>query len=201
MSGGMEDCGIAAARENLQIARNACVIIDGHSYKAQPWGIVLDLTLAPVFRAFARRAWIDDSVEYLWDVSREPSLMTGQALSAKRQAHYYKEYLKTPEFFGASGGHTLNLLPHIFEEAEALFDAGAAANGGPNRSQLQREFLTRLASSVNDYLLFDNKVKDFWKSAEFGAHHAANRAARQALRGRGPVRFNARPVVRFGKPK
>jgi hypothetical protein len=210
MPGGMEDVGFAAAQQNLQIARNRTVRVDGLWYKAQPWGLVGDMFLAPVFRAFARERHVDDSVGFLWDVNKEPSLLLGQPLSANRSDYYYNKYLEKPDGnLGEGEVSTLNLLPTVFDEAEALFGPGVAAAHAQDVKQLQREFLVRVASSVNDYLIAVGVDDDFRKCPGFGAHHAAN-LARQPMPSRpaaakaapGPRRLvqnSAHKVLRFGK--
>jgi hypothetical protein len=220
MSGGMEDCGFEAAQSALQIARNRTVRVDGLWYRCEPWGMVADAVMAPVFGAFSRRAdvQVDEDFEYLSDVSSEPSLLVARPMTAHRQACYFRKYLKASDIrarddWFSQTNKMLNLPPQMFAEAEALFGADAAKPRAASLDPLQREFLIRVASAVNDYLKVEVMQK-FWRSSEFLEHHKAN-LAKHGLRGAlaryeapkpagGPrqrVQNRGHAPVRFGKPK
>jgi len=205
----MENNTVASARHQLQFARTRTRTIGGLQFPSEPWGIVGDADLAPVFRAFARPRGLDDNVEFLWDVYKEPGVRVGAAMLPRRSAYYYIKYLEEPgrdDPYGSErGALTLNLPPELFDEARDLFGPGAAAPSGAVLEQLQSEFLFRLAASVNHYLKFNAVAHElFFKSQEFGAHltkaqaQHAQRVSAAAANGF-PGRFHAHPVLRFGK--
>lgn len=184
----------------LQIARDATVRIGGHHYRCQPWGIVGQPPLALAFRAYARVRSVDDSVDFLYEVSKDPCVLMFQPMSDARRDYYFRKYLKAagvnydevPE-----GVQTLNLSGALCASAARVFGPDATPAAGQ-----EREILMLVALEMNEMLLNDGVVNAFWTSPEFGAHHAANLARNGPVRAPGGKlilqQHHARPIVRFG---